>query len=283
MTFRISALIGAVALTAAFGPAAAAQQAAPEWQAVAPENLLVIDTSKGRVLAELAPAVAPQHVARIRELADQGFYDGLTFHRVIEGFMAQTGDPLGTGEGGSELPDLTAEFAFRRAPGGFASVGAHPAGGLMGLLGLMPIHTQPDAQAMVNADFKVPAVSLFCPGVLGMARASSPNSANSQFFIMTGKRDELNGGYTAFGRVISGMDAVLALKKGTAATDGRVTDDPDVMTRVRIASSLPEAERPAAQVMNLASPAFAALVERTRASRGVEFNICDIEIPAQVG
>ncbi len=282
MTFRISALICAAALTASFVPASA-RQAAPEWRMVDPQNLLVIDTSKGRVLAELVPTVAPQHVARIRELANQGFYDGLKFHRVIDGFMAQTGDPLGTGEGGSELPDLNAEFAFRRASGGFLSIGAHPAGGLMGLMGVMPIQTQPDAQTMVNADFKVPGVSLFCPGVLGMARSGNPNSANSQFFIMTGKRDELNGAYTAFGRVVSGMDAVLALKKGTAATDGRVPDDPDVMTRVRMASSIPEAERPVVRVRDLRSPTFSAAVEQTRAAQGTAFSICDVEIQAQVG
>jgi hypothetical protein len=78
------------------------------------QNLLVIDTSRGRILVELDPLVAPNHVVRVRTLADQGFYDSLTFHRVLTGFMAQTGDPLGTGAGGSELPDIAGEFSFRR-------------------------------------------------------------------------------------------------------------------------------------------------------------------------
>ena len=99
MSFKI-ALAGALsmAVMAATAPAAA-QTAAPEWRSIAPENLLVIDTAKGRILVELEPRMAPLSVERVRTLADQGFYDGLKFHRVLDGFMAQTGDPLGTGEG----------------------------------------------------------------------------------------------------------------------------------------------------------------------------------------
>lgn len=268
----------------ALSAGAASAQTVSEWRTVAPENLLIIDTAHGRVLAELSPVQAPRHVERIRALADAGFYDGLKFHRVIEGFMAQTGDPQGTGQGGSELPDVAGEFAFRRAPGGgFVSVGPNPTGGQMGLLGSMTIQSQPDAQAMVNADFKVPGVGLFCPGTLGMARAANPDSANSQFFIMTGRKDDLNGGYTAFGRVVLGMEVVRALKAGRPEADGQVQGDPDIMTRVRMASSLPEAERPTVRVMDVRSPAFAALLEQTRAARGAAFNVCDIQLPAQGG
>ena len=113
MRFRI-ALIGALSLAVfATVGSAAAQTASGDWRTVAPENLLVIDTAKGRVLVELDPTVAPLSVARVRTLADQGFYDGLKFHRVLPGFMAQTGDPLGTGTGGSELSDVPGEFQFR--------------------------------------------------------------------------------------------------------------------------------------------------------------------------
>ena len=281
MSLRVPLLASAIL---ALSAGAASAQSASEWRTVAPENLLVIETTHGRILAELAPAQAPRHVERIRTLADRGFYDGLKFHRVLEGFMAQTGDPLGTGQGGSDLPDVAGEFTFRRAPGsGFVSVGPGPTGGQMGLLGSMALLTQPDAQAMINADFKVPGIGLFCPGTLGMARSASPDSANSQFFIMTGRKDELNGGYTTFGRVLMGMEAVRALKAGSEAADGRVEGDPDVMTRVRMASSLPEAERPSVQVMDVRSPAFGALVEQTRAARGTAFNVCDIDLPAQGG
>jgi len=283
--FRI-ALAASVALMAVASPIVVSAQTPPaavaEWRTIAPENLLVIDSAKGRILVELEPRAAPVHVNRVRTLADSGFYDGLKFHRVIAGFMAQTGDPLGTGAGGSDLPDIPAELTFRRGrDSGFAPVAA--AGeGLRGLMGTLPIVTQPDAQMFVTADFKVDAGGLFCPGVAGMARSSALDSANSQFFLMTGVNNALNGAYTSFGRVVVGLDVVKALKAGPAATDGAVTENPDVMTRVRTAAALPEAARPAVRVMDARAPAFAQLVETTRAAKGAGFNICDIQPPAEV-
>jgi cyclophilin family peptidyl-prolyl cis-trans isomerase len=137
--------------------------------AVDPENILLLDLSTGgRVAIQLRPDLAPNHVARIKTLTRQRFYDGTKFHRVIEGFMAQVGDPTGTGEGGSQLPDLVAEF--------------NP----------MP-HLR---------------------GVVSMARTSEPNTANSQFFIMFTPRLTLDGKYTVFGRVMSGMEYVDAIERG---------------------------------------------------------------------
>src|SRR5690606_19460881 len=105
-----------------------------DWRAVPAENLLVIDTSKGRILVELFPEAAPLHVERIKRLARSGFYDGIVWHRVIDWFMAQTGDPLGTGDGQSHYPDLPAEFTFRRDPSTpFAGV-AEPQGSRVGFL-----------------------------------------------------------------------------------------------------------------------------------------------------
>jgi cyclophilin family peptidyl-prolyl cis-trans isomerase len=256
------------------------QTAAPaDWRTVAPENLLVIDTAKGRILVELEPRMAPLAIARIRTLADQGFYDGLKFHRVITNFMAQTGDPLGTGQGGSDLPDLAGEFQFRRGrDAGFTPVTATPQG-QAGLVGSMPVVTQPDAQMMVTADFKTGAQGLFCSGVAGMARTSSPDSANSQFFLMTGPKDSLNGNYTPFGRVVAGMDVVRALKAGAEAENGAVTD-PDVMARARTAAALPEGERPTVRVMTGA--AVQTEVARVRTEQGAAFDICDVQPPAEV-
>ncbi|WP_425982855.1 peptidylprolyl isomerase [Brevundimonas sp. TWP1-2-1b1] len=255
--------------------------AASDWRTIAPENLLVIDTSKGRVLVELVPVAAPNHAERIRTLANQGFYDGLKFHRVIPEFMAQTGDPQGTGEGGSELPDLKAEFSFRRGrDAGFVAVPS-VGPGVRGLVSDLPVQTQPDAQMMVTADFKVDAHGLFCPGVLGMARSGAPDSANSQFFLMMGARDQLDGVYTAFGRVVSGLDVVGKLKKGSDAEDGKVTD-PDTMTQVRMASAMPEASRPTVRVLNASSAAFAERIAATRAARGNGFSICDVQPVAEV-
>lgn len=258
---------------------AVAQTAPAEWRALAPENLLVIDTSKGRILVEMDPRLAPLAVERIRTLADQGFYDGHKFHRVIPDFMAQTGDPLGTGQGGSDLPDLAGEFTFRRGrDAGFVPVAPTPRG-QAGLVGSMPVVTQPDAQMMVTADFKAGAQGLFCPGVAGMARAGSPDSANSQFFLMSAAKDTLNGLYTPFGRVVAGLDVVRALEPGSDAEDGRVAN-PDVMTRARTAAALPAGERPSVRVMTGAS--LEAEAARVRTERGAAFNICDVQPPVEV-
>ena len=132
------------------------------------ENTILMETTKGPVKIELRPDLAPNHVARIKELAREGFYDGIVFHRVIDGFMAQTGDPTGTGTGGSELPDIAEEF--------------NP----------MP-HLR---------------------GTVSMARSASPDSANSQFFIVFYPRFNLDDNYTNFGRVISNMAGVDAIQRG---------------------------------------------------------------------
>lgn len=159
--------------------------------ALNPENVLVIELTSGPVYVELLPEVAPAHVERIQTLSREGFYDGIVFHRVIEGFMAQTGDPTGTGTGGSNYPDLPAEFsdiAYER-------------------------------------------------GVLGMARTSDPNSANSQFFIMFAPAPSLNNQYTVFGRVLDGMTHVDAITKGDPRTNGMV-ENPDAMVRARLLADL---------------------------------------------
>jgi cyclophilin family peptidyl-prolyl cis-trans isomerase len=287
MRFKMTIVAAAAAaLMTGVAPAALSQTAAPataEWRTIPAENLLIIDTVHGKIVVELDPRVAPQAVERIRTLANQGFYDGLKFHRVIPDFMAQGGDPLGTGEGGSQLADVPGEFTFRRGRAdGFVLSGPGGDGvSQLGFVGSMAVQTQPDAQMMVTADFKVEAIALFCPGVLGMARNDNPNSANSQFYIMTAANEVLNGAYTPFGRVLSGMDAVKALKAGDRAQNGRVAD-PDLMTRVRTASALPEGQRPTARVMATASPAFAALVTETRTRLGMRFNVCEVQPPAEV-
>lgn len=154
------------------------------------ENTLYIDLKYGRVVIELLPKIAPDHVKRIKELARQKFYDGIVFHRVITGFMAQTGDPTGTGMGGSKLPDLRAEFS-----------------------------DEPHIR-----------------GAVSMARAQNPNSANSQFFIVTDDSRFLDGQYSVFGRVIKGMEFVDQIKKGQGA-NGEV-NSPDAMLKVRVAADL---------------------------------------------
>jgi len=284
----LAALMASAATAQDAAPApsdAAPREAAPaiaagDWRVVAPDNLLVIDTSKGRILVEMTPEAAPGHVARMRLLAKAGFYDGLNWHRVIDAFMAQTGDPLGTGEGQSWHPDLKAEFTFRRdAQTPFAAVAA-PAGALMGFVQSLPVQTQPDAVMRTTADGKVHAWGLYCPGVAGMARDDAPDSANSQFFLMRQPYPALDKRYTVWGRVVSGLDVVRALKF-SPNPDGIVTE-PDRMTRVRVAGDMAEGERPSVRVLNGSSAPFRALVETARAARGADFSVCDIDLPVEV-
>ncbi|MEQ8282969.1 MAG: peptidylprolyl isomerase [Parvibaculum sp.] len=157
--------------------------------ALDPENTIFLDLKDGRVVIELLPEIAPGHVERIKELSREGFYDGIVFHRVIEGFMAQTGDPTGTGMGGSMRDDLRAEFTDEES---------------------------------------------FTRGALGMARSSSPNSANSQFFICFDDASFLDGQYTLFGRVVEGMEYVDNIKHGEPPSD------PDRIVKMQVAADVQE-------------------------------------------
>jgi cyclophilin family peptidyl-prolyl cis-trans isomerase len=152
--------------------------------AASPEDTLILETTKGDVTIALRPDLAPKHVERIKALTRQGFYDGVVFHRVIDGFMAQTGCPHGTGTGGSDLGNIDAEF-----------------------------NSEPHVR-----------------GVCSMARASSPNSANSQFFICFGDARFLDKQYTAWGKVTKGMENVDKIKRGEPVRD------PDRIVKARIAA-----------------------------------------------
>lgn len=272
----------ALAQEAASAPApAAAAPGAADWRTVPADNLMIIDTNRGRILIEMAPEVAPLHVERMRLLTRRDFFDGIVFHRVIDGFMAQTGDPLGNGEGQSPYPDIKAEFTFRRGPETPFTPVASPAGAMLGFLNSLPIQTQPTALMATTGDGKVHGWGLYCPGVAGMARDDAPDSANSQFFLMRQPYPALDKRYTVWGTVVSGLDVVRAIKVGDG-DNGAVTADPDRMIRVRIASDLPEAERPVVQVLDTGSAAFRALADQVRTARGADFSICDITLPVQV-
>ena len=264
-------------------PSAQIVAAVAEWRAVPAENLLVIDTTKGRILVELAPEAAPLHVARMRLLASNGFFDGLTWHRVIDGFMAQTGDPLGTGEGQSAYPDLKGEFTFRRDPAMPFVSAASPMGAEVGFLHSLPVQTQPDALFATTGDGKVHGWGLYCPGVVGQARDEGNDTGNSQFFIMRQAYPALDKRYTIWGMTVSGLDVVRALQVGDGDNGMMAQAQPDRMTRVRVVSDLPETERPVVQVLATDSPRFLALVQAVRTARGADFSVCDITMPVQVG
>lgn len=154
------------------------------------KNTLYLDTDHGRVVIEMRPDLAPKHVAQIKELVRAKFYDGIKFHRVIDGFMAQTGDPKGDGTGGSGKK-LNAEFSKEK-------------------------HVR---------------------GTLSMARTQDPNSADSQFFIMFAPAPDLDGQYTIWGQVASGMDIVDKIKKGDSRNNGSVAN-PDKIVKMSIAADV---------------------------------------------
>ena len=241
-----------------------------------PENTLKLETTKGDVVIEMRPDLAPNHVARIKELVRDGFYDGIVFHRVIDGFMAQTGDPLGTGEGGSDLSDLDEEFLFRRGADMPFVEAALQGGARSGFFKTLPIETQPDSQMAVTRDGRASAWGLHCPGVVSMARAEDVNSANSQFFIVRAAYPSLNKRYTIWGRVVFGLDIVQALNVGEPPAN------PDRMTNVRLASDVPDEERAPIYVMRTDSRDFRELIQDTRRERGADFHVCDVEIPTRV-
>jgi peptidylprolyl isomerase len=293
LTFAIAALAvlsaGAASAQDAGGtplppppPTAQTTIADTDWRTVPAENLMVIETTKGRVLVELMPEIAPLHVERMKVLTRRGFFDGLVWHRVIDWFMAQTGDPLGNGEGQSPYPDLKAEFTFRRdtvMP--FAPV-AEPMGARVGFLQALPVQTQPDAAFALTADGKVHGWGLYCPGVAGMARDEGNDTANSQFFIMRQAYPALDKRYTIWGVTVAGLDVIRSLQAGDGDNGMMAQATPDRMTRVRIAADIPEAERPTVQVLSTGSPRFRALVDEARTARGADFSVCDVTLPAQV-
>jgi peptidylprolyl isomerase len=261
------------------GVAGASAEKAPDpavWRLLSPEETLYIDTAQGRVAVELYPEIAPGHVARVKALAREGFYDGLTFHRVIDKFMAQTGDPQGDGTGGSTLGDLKAEFGFRRGED-MPFIEASAQGGTsQGFYKTLPIETQPSALMLSRADRKVRAWGLHCPGVASMARSNEEDSANSQFFLMRAPYPSLDGRYSVWGRVVWGQEAVGALKVGEPP------ENPDRMLQVRVAADMAETERAPIYVLRTDSPDFRELIERTRKQRGADFSVCDVQVPVRV-
>jgi peptidylprolyl isomerase len=265
-------------------PAAATPPGEADWRTPDPQNVLVIETNKGRIIAELNPTAAPATVAQVRALAHTGVYDARAFFRVIDNFMDQTGDPMDSGVGASALPNLKAEFTFRRGPDTpFVRIDRRGSDE-EGFVGSLPVLSQPTDLGLLTADHKVEAWGEYCPGVLGMARSDDPDSGNSQFFLMRNNMGEPDHGthqldkkYTAFGRALVGQDVVDQIKTGEP-----VAAPQDKMLTVKLLADLPEAERPKIRVIDAASAWFKADIERQRAKAGSDFNLCRAELPVEV-
>jgi peptidylprolyl isomerase len=245
--------------------------AAPDWRSLDPENTLVVETTKGQVLIELRPEFAPQGVARIKQLAREGVYDGLQFHRVIDGFVAQTGNPNNRDGGASKHPDLPPEFSFRMAPE-LATVVVERSDAREGFVGATPFQAVSSAEQALRPDPRLRGWGAYCSGVVGMGRQADPATANSEIFFMRAPARRLDHEYTVVGRVVAGQAAIQGLAVGEPP---RV---PDLMLKMRMLGDLPEATRPRVEVLNEKGALFASKVAELQREKGARFTICDVEI-----
>jgi peptidylprolyl isomerase len=267
--FRLQLVVALALLVPASAPGAAppaASSAASDWRDVDPNNLVLIDTRYGEVAVELAPEFAPNHVARMRALVRARFYDGKSFYRVIDGFVAQGGVGEGTASTGKKLgrsadtakawPLLKAEFdAPLRKDTVFTPLGSpDPYAPESGHVDGFPAGRDAKAGRMWIAH---------CPGTFAFARDNGDDTAATEFYIVIGEAPRrLDRNLTAFGRVIDGMQYVQKLMRGDPDIDSGVIADPkarDPILRVRIAADMPEGERPRYQVMRSDAAVFAAL------------------------
>lgn len=262
----LSALLAATLLMA-LGPA-------PDWRPLDPESLLVIDTTKGRIIVEMRPELAPQAVARVKRLARDRVYDGLLFHRVIDGFVDQTGNPNNRDGGVSDLPDLPPEFRVKLAPELFTPV-RRASDGQEGFVGTTPVATSTPASPGDVGGPPLTAWGAYCPGVAGMGRQADPASANSEIFFMRQASRRLDRDYAVWGAVVAGLDVVRAMAVGEPPAH------PDAMIRVRVAADLPPGDRPNLEALETRSPAFTRLAAQARADKGADFTVCDLVVPVR--
>jgi len=257
-------------------------EADPAYRTIAPENLLLIETRSGRISIELNPDFAPKHVQQIRSLVSQKAYEGATFYRVIDGFVAQGGleddiliDIYDRLDNENDRPISEAGFV----PLGNADLFAPEVGHIDGFA--------VGRSAELGTEWL-----LHCPGAMAMARDEDPDSGRTEFYIVLAAQRYLDRNLTVFGRVIEGMQHVQSLKRGDRAIESGVIQPPDRGDRIvsmHLASELPTAERPSFQVMQMPSAAFEA-AKRAKRVRTEPFfyrpppqllDICNFEVPVR--
>jgi peptidylprolyl isomerase len=248
------------ALFAAAAVAAAPPQPVGDWLPLDPANTLVVETSKGRFIVELHPEAAPLHVARMKVLTRRGYYNNVTFYRVIKGFMAQVGRRVAP-----TLPNLKDEFTFPVTP---ATPVVRLGGENQGWIGALPVQVDPATGR---------GFAYFCPGIASTAHGDPANTGNDQVFYMRGRGGPtIESHFTAWGRVVQGQEVVEALN------DGQPPPSPDRIVRMRVLADIPAAERPKVMVMDTRSPAFRDVVEGVMKERTTVFHPCDVTVPVKV-
>lgn len=240
------------------------------WRPIDPANALVVDTTKGRIIVELEPRLAPHAVERVKRLARMHVYDGLLMWRVVDapGFnFVQTGDPRNHDGDRSALPDLRAEFSANIPASQirFVRSGRAPEG----FLGIIPVGASyPSGTPRVWG--------AYCDGVMGMGRERDVDSANAEIFFMRGTTRNFDHDYTVVGRILVGLDVLRA------AAVGVPPKTPDRMLRVRVLSDLPSSGRPNIDELSTQSAEFDRLVATARHTHGADFSVCDISVPVRM-
>jgi peptidylprolyl isomerase len=241
---------------------------AGEWWPLDPANTLVIETSRGRITVEMRPDFAPLAVARIKLLAREHVYDGLLFHRVLDHYVDQTGNPNNRDGGTSRYPNLPPEFRFTLLPTAIDAIVRRNADGISGFVGATPFEASPNPQKPGTWR----AWGVYCAGVAGMGREAALDTANSEIFFMRDASRSLDHDYTVWGRVVEGLDVVRAVAVGEPPAH------PDRMIRVRVMGDMPAGDRPRLEVVDTRSAAFAATVQAARRARGADFSVCDVPV-----
>jgi len=259
-------LVVALAGLAALG----AGKAEPSWRALDPAETLVVETTKGRIVVEMRPEFAPKAVERVKRLAREGVYDGLLFHRVIEGFVDQTGDPNNKDGGVSSYPDLPPEFSVRLPAETRPLVVTRRSDGVEGVLGSSPFAGVSAAEQALGSDHRLRVWGAYCAGTAGMGRQAGIDTANAEIFFMRAPARRLDHDYAVWGQVVAGLEVVRAINVGEPPKD------PDKMLKVRVAADLPPDQRPKVEVLNPNGPEFRARLARLKALKGAGFTICDL-------
>lgn len=281
----IGFLSTALVLVPGLSPSLASAAGEPVWRSVDPDRLVFVETQEGRFVIELNPRFAPKTVRQFKRLVDEGFYDGLSFYRVIEGFVAQGGDGSDLGEH-SEVPLIDAEFEIdwpkkasyieAQAPDMFA-----PETGFI------------DGFAVARDPEKNKTWLLHCPGVVAMARNEGPDSSRTDFYIVIGQAPRyLDRNMNVFGRVIYGMDVVQKIRRGKV-TDNGIIDDDVARSRIRnmkLGTQFPKQDRPIALVIDTSDKSFESHLDDRRKRKGKFFHnrppkvldACQVPLPGHL-
>jgi peptidylprolyl isomerase len=247
-----------------------AAKAEPDWLALDPANTLVVETTKGRIVVAMRPEFAPLAVERVKRLAREGVYDGLMFHRVIDGFVDQTGNPNNKDGGTSAYPNLPPEFSFRLEAAARPVIVTRRSDGVEGFVGASPFAGVSAAEQALGSDHRQRGWGVYCAGTAGLGRQAAIDTANSEIFFMRAPARRLDHDYAVWGQVVQGLSVARAINVGEPPKD------PDRMVKVRVAADLPPAERPQVEILNPQGRLFQTRLAQARAQKGAALSVCDL-------